>query len=338
MSETPPPLRVGLVGTGAISQIVHVPIFSERIDVTLSALADVDPHKAETLSRRHDVPLVMDVDDLIDYDELDAVVLCSPNVYHEDQAIAALEAGKHVLVERPISLTPAGATRVVEVAREKGLVLSVGMPHRFRPEALALRDAVASGDLGRVTAARVSWMTRPTPAMRSQWRENREIAGGGALMDLGIAAVDLCMWMVGYPAIRRVSCVLDRSTGELENAATLMAETTDGAVISVEVTNRLYAGEDRYRARVMGTEGSGSIPPLKVFKLLGGRPQDITPRQPTPRGGENPYTNAYRRLLDDFVRRVKGTVEAPLPDEQAELMTLIRAAYEAADSGREVLL
>ena len=336
MSE--PPLRVGLVGTGAISQVVHVPIFSERKDVTLTALADVDPHKAETLSRRHDVPLVMDVDELIEYEALDAVVLCTPNVFHEEQAIAALEAGKHVLVERPIALTPEGAARVVDAARERGLILSVGMPHRFRPGAVALRDAVAKGDLGRVRAARASWMTRPVPSIRSQWRDDPEVAGGGALMDLGIAAVDLCLWTVGYPEIRRVSCVLDRTGDGVENAATLMAETTDGAVISVEVNNRLFAGEDRYRARVMGTEGSGQLPPLRVFKQLGGRPQDVTPRQPSPRGGENLYTNAYRRLLDDFVRQMRGTADAALPEEQAALMALIRAAYRAADSGREVVL
>ena len=174
----------------------------------------------------------------------------------------------------------------------------MGMPHRFRPEVVALRSFVAGGELGRVYAVRGSWMTRPTPAMRSSWRQDPEIAGGGALMDLGIAALDLCLWVIGYPQMKRISCVIGSHDEGVESSATLMAESTDGAALTLEVSNRLFAGEDRFYLRVMGTEGSGSLPPLEVFKRIGGRPMDVTPRQPKPRGGENPYTNAYRRLLD----------------------------------------
>ena len=212
------------------------------------------------------------------------------------------------------------------------------MPHRFRPEVAALRDFVAGGELGAVSSIYGSWMTRPGSALRSRWRGDRAIAGGGALMDLGIAALDLCLWVIGYPDMKRVSCVLDTADDGIETGATLMAEAEGGAALSLEVSTRLFAGEDRYYARVMGTEGSGSLPPLEVFKQLGGRPIDVTPRQPRPRGGENPYTNAYRRLLDDFVRRVTGTAEVELPREQPALMRLVEAAYEAATTGREVAL
>lgn len=338
MSERPDLIRIGVVGTGAISQVVHVPIFAEREDVELAAMADIDPHKAETLSRRFDVPLVMEPRELIEFDGVDAVVLCTPNSFHETQAIAALDSGKHVLVERPLALTAAGAERVLDAADRSGKVLCVGMPHRFRPEVAALRDFVAGGELGTVYATRGSWMTRPAPAMRSRWREDPGISGGGALVDLGIAALDLCLWVIGYPAMRRISCVFGSRDGEVEDSATLMAETTDGAALSLEVSSRLFAGEDRYYARVMGTEGSGSLPPLEVFRQLGGRPLDVTPRQPKPRGGENPYTNAYRRLLDDFVHRIGGKGEADLPREQSALMGLVEAAYRSAETGHEVAL
>jgi predicted dehydrogenase len=106
--------------------------------------------------------------------------------------------------------------------------------------------------------------------------------------------------------------------------------------ISIEVSNRLFASEDRYYLRVMGSEGSASIPPLEVFKLLGGRPMEVTPRQPKPRGGENPYTNAYRRLLDDWVRTLAGLAERQLPREQVVVMKIIEAAYRSAEFGSEV--
>jgi len=330
-------VRVGVIGTGAISQVVHVPIFAERDDVELVALADADLHKAESLSRRFKVPSVCDADTLIARDDIDAVVLCTPNHLHEEMAIAALDAGKHVFVERPLATTSKGAARVIEAAERAGRVLVAGMPHRFRPGVVALRNFIAGGELGDVYAVRGSWMTRLMPGPRHTWRYDRA-AGGGALVDLGVPALDLCMWIIGYPRMKRVSCVTSPRGSGAEDAATLLAESEDGVALSLEVSNRLFAGDDRYFARVMGTEGSGSLPPLEVYKQLGGRPIEVTPRQPRPSGGENPYTNAYRRLLDDFVQSVAGRSAVALPHEQVALMELIEAAYRAAELGREVEL
>jgi predicted dehydrogenase len=337
MSEGAPRVRVGVIGTGAISQVVHVPIFAEREDVRLVAVADADVHKAEALSRRFKVPHVSEADSLIARDDVDAVVICTPNHLHEEMAIAALGAGKHVFVERPLAITSAGAARVVLAAEKAGKVLVAGMPHRFRPGVIALRDFIAGGELGEVYAVRGSWMTRLMPLSRHTWRYDRR-AGGGALIDLGVPALDLCMWLVGYPKVTRVSCIASPKAPAVEDAATLIAETEGGLALSLEVSNRLFAADDRYFARVMGTEGSGSLPPLEVFKQLGGRPIDVTPRQPKPSGGENPYTNAYRRLLDGFVQSVAGRSDVALPHEQVALMQLIEAAYNAADTGREVAL
>jgi predicted dehydrogenase len=338
MTEGAKRIRVGVIGTGAISQIVQVPIFAEREDVDLIAVSDVDSHKARALSQRFDVPLVLDDDALIAHPELDAVAICTPNFLHEEMAIAALEAGKHVFVERPLATTSAGARRVLQVAERADRVLVVSMPHRFRPGVVALRNFIAGGELGELYAVRGSWMTRLMPASRHTWRYDRDEAGGGALIDLGVPALDLCLWLVGYPAMKRVSCVTSPHGVSVEDAATLMAETADGVALTLEVSNRLFAGEDRYYARVMGTEGSGSLPPLEVYKQLGGRPIEVTPRQPRPQGGENPYMNAYRRLLDDFVQSIAGRSDAELPHEQVALMELIEASYRAAEAGREVEL
>jgi predicted dehydrogenase len=338
MTEGGDPIRVGVIGTGAISQVVHVPIFAEREDVDLIAVADADEHKAEALSERFGVPLVLSAEETIARPDLDAVVICTPNHLHEAMAIAALEAGKHVFVERPLATSSEGAERVIAVAEREGKILVVGMPHRFRPGVAALRNFIAGGELGDLYAVRGSWMTRLMPASRHSWRYDRQEAGGGALIDLGLPALDLCLWLVGFPSMKRVSCVTSPDDGAVEDAATLMAETADGVALTLEVSNRLFAAEDRYYARVMGTEGSGSLPPLEVFKQLGGRPMDVTPRQPRPQGGENPYTNAYRRLLDDFVQSVAGRSDTELPHEQVALMALIEAAYRSAEAGREVEL
>lgn len=338
MSERPEKVRLGIVGIGAICQVVHIPIFMEREDVDLIALADADPHKASTLAERVGVPRVVDWEELVEDPDLDAVVVTTPNHLHEEMCVRALEAGKHVLVERPLAATSEGAAHIVEAAERTGKLLALGMPHRFRPEVAALRSFVAGGELGGLYSVRGSWMTRPVPIPRPTWRQDAKSAGGGALVDLGVPALDMCLWITGFPEIRRLSCVLTHGEYEVEDAATLMAEAENGMALTLEVSNRLFANEDRFYARVLGTEGSGELPPLQVFRQLGGRPLEVTPRQPTPSGRENPYTNAYRRLLDEFVRAVQGQSDIPVPREQVGLIRLVEAAYEAAASGREVRL
>jgi predicted dehydrogenase len=330
--------RFAVIGTGAISQVVHVPILAERSDVDLAVVADLDLLKARSVAERFGIEEATGPDAVFSRPDLDGVIVCTPNHLHEELAIAALESGKHVFVERPMSPTPEGVERVLAAARSSGKLLVASQPQRFRPEVAALRAFVAGGELGSIYAVRGSWLTRRVPVMRATWRQSRELAGGGALMDLGVPSLDLCMWLVGYPRITRVSCVMARGDFEVEDAATVMALSEDGIAFTLEVSSRYFAGEDRFYARVMGAEGSGSLPPLEVYKQLGGRPLEVTPRQPRPRGGENPYTNAYRRQLDQFVRAVSNQAEVPLPEEQAALMGLIQAAYRAAETGGEVTL
>ncbi len=338
MTDASPPIRLAVVGTGAISQIVHVPILAEREDVELVALADTDSLKAETIARRFGVAEVTDPEQVLTRDDLDGVFLCTPNHTHEEMALQALEAGKHVFVERPLATSAAGAARVIEAAKASGRSLAVGLPYRFRPEVAALRSFVDGGEFGALYAVRGSWLTRGVPVIRSTWRQDKAASGGGALIDLGVSALDLCLWIVGYPEVGKISCAIHHGDYDVEDAATLMCESVDGVVFSIEVSNRWFAGEDRFYARVMGVEGAGSLPPLQVYKQLGGRPLDVTPRQPRPRGGENAYTNAYRRQIDQFVRGVSGQLDPELPEEQVALMSLIEAAYASAEAGHEVEL
>ncbi|MDH5589215.1 MAG: Gfo/Idh/MocA family oxidoreductase [Gemmatimonadota bacterium] len=330
--------RVAVVGAGAISQVVHVPILSEHPGVELVAVSDVDLHKAVTVAQRYAVPLVLGPEEFLDRDDVDAVVICTPNASHEELTLAALEAGKHVFVERPVALSSKGVARVLEKAREAGRILEVSFPHRFRPEVSALRAFVAGGELGDIYAVRASWLKRPMPVMRPAWRQDPAEAGGGVLMDLGVPALDLCLWLIGRPRVTRLRAIMTGDAGMGETAASILAETDQGVAVSLEVSHFFFSDDDRYYARVMGTEGSGSLAPFEVYRQLGGRPLDVTPRQPRPRGGENVYTNAYRRQLDHFVRSVAGSADTPIPEEQQHLMELVEAAYRSARDGVEVAL
>ncbi|MBD48852.1 MAG: hypothetical protein CME23_00945 [Gemmatimonadetes bacterium] len=331
-------VQVGILGVGAITQIVHLPILSERLDVDLVAVSDPDHLKAETLGARFGVPRVLSNEEILSDDQIQAAVICTPNHLHESLAIEALERGKHVLVEKPLAMSAEGVRRVLDAAEASGRHLSVGMHHRFRPDVGALADFVAGGELGDIYTVRANSLTQSMPAVASTWRQEPEEAGGGALMDLGVPILDLAFWLVDYPRITRVTAVFRRGEAEVEEAATVFAVSESGIAFSVEVSWNLFAEADRHRARVMGTEGSGSLPPLNINKQLGGRPTDVTPRQPKARGGEHRFQNAYRRLLDQFVRAVLGEGDFSAPVEQVHLMEVVSAAYQSAREGREIYL
>jgi len=328
------PVRIGVLGAGAISQVVHLPVLTGRDDVEVVALSDADTPKAETIAERFGVGAVVGARELLEKAELDAVVISTPNHLHQEQALAALESGRGVLVERPMAFNGRGVEEVIRAAEDAGQVLLVGMTHRYRPDVATLRSFVAGGELGSVYAIRGAWLNRKVPLARVTWRQRLEEAGGGVLMDLGVQALDLCFWLVGFPEVERVTAVTRKGEHEVEDSASLMLVTEAGVALQVEVSSNYYGDGDHHYVRVMGSEGSGSLPPLQVQKQLGGRPMDVTPEQPSERG--NPYTSAYRRQLDHFVRAVAGEADAPLPTEQVGLMDVVEAAYRSAGAGEEV--
>jgi predicted dehydrogenase len=331
-------IRIGVLGTGATSQLMHLPILCERRDVEVVAVADTDRPKAEAIARRMGIQAVLDDDELLAMPDVDGIVVCTPNYLHETQAITCLQAGKHVLVERPLALSAVGVERVLAAAEDADRAVLVGMNHRYRPDASALRSFVAGGELGSVYAVRGVWLNRTVPLARTTWRQRPEEAGGGALMDLGVQALDLCLFLLDGARIVRVTALARVGEHEVEESAKLLAETSRGTAISVEVSWNYFGEADYRRVRVMGTEGSGVIPDLRVYKQLGGRPLDVTPRQPWPRGGEDHYTNSYRRVLDHFVRTITSEAETALPTDQVHLMEAIGAAYRSIEEGREVRL
>lgn len=332
------PLRVGVLGAGAVAQLVHLPLLVDRSDVEVVALADADDHRANTVAERFGVPRVTETELLIVEEELDALIICTPNNLHDSMAVAALEAGRHVLVERPFALTPEGCREIVDAADKAGLVAMPGMSHRFRPEVSALRAFALSGELGRIHAGRAAWMNRAIPARRSSWRHRTEQSGGGALMDLGVQAIDLLLWILGQPKITRLTAVASRDEHEVEDAASLMMQTEDGAGLTVEVSWNFFSSEDRHYVRVLGTEGGGELPPLEICKQVGGRPMDVTPEQGVSPDEAKGYMKSYRREHDHFFRSIRGHVSIEPAVDQIQVMEVVRAAYRSIEEGREVTL
>ncbi len=142
-------LRVGIIGGGAITQVAHLPVLKKLKTIEVEAICDTDLPKARALADRFGIKDALDdIEDLLRFETLDAVVICSPNHLHESHILAALSANLHVLVEKPLAMNAAAAQRIIRAAEKRDRVVMVGMNHRYRPDVQIVRSFVQGGDLG----------------------------------------------------------------------------------------------------------------------------------------------------------------------------------------------
>lgn len=329
------PLRIAVVGTGAIAQVAHLPILTRMRGVQVTTLYDSDRAKARTIADRFSVPdVTRSLDEIWGDEEVQAVVICTPNHLHEEQVGAALDAGKFVLCEKPIALDSEGARRIIRKkgARER---LMVGMNQRFRPDAIALKSFVTGGELGDVFYLRAGWLIRRVLPSRRTWRQRKRGAGGGALMDLGLQMLDLSLWLLDYPEPERISAHVHGGGGEdVEDSAVILLHLEGRRVLNLEVTWALRSDRERQYVHLLGSSGSGSLGPLKVYKEMDSGLADLTP-QLAP-GRENQYTASYRQQLSSFLELVRGERENEALQDQVVLMRIAEAAYRSAQQRDEV--
>jgi predicted dehydrogenase len=330
-------LRVGVLGTGSIAQIVHLPVLIDLPGARVEGLCDIDGKKASAIAERLRIPRVFaDEKDMFESDHIDAVTVCSPSHLHERQVVAALEAGKHVLVERPLALDAKGAAAAVQAAEKAGRALVVAYNDRYRQELRGVKSLVKAGELGEVFSIHGTWFNKKVRLRRPTWRHRKETAGGGAFMDLGVQVLDLCLWLLDYPAVERVTAHMHPGEDmEVEDAATVLVSLETGTTLSVHVTWSLIAERDRHHLRLFGTAGSATTHPLQVYKEMEHGILNATPLVAP--GVENAYTASYREELRHFVAAALGTPPPP-PREQVDLMRLVSAVYESAEKGKEIRL
>lgn len=333
-------LKVGVIGGGAITQVAHLPVLKKLRTIEVPAICDTDLPKARALADRFGVKDAFDdIEDLLRYEALDAVVICTPNHLHESHILAALSAGLHVLVEKPLAMSAASAQRIVRAAEKRGRVVMVGMNHRYRPDVQIVRSFVQGGELGELDSIRAGWhVARPTRAPMG-WRQRRDESGGGAMLDLGLTMIDLCFWMAGNPVPLRVSASLSyagRGDRAVEQSGSALVHCEGGLAMFIDVTWR-YIGEGEYfGAGVRGTRGSANLNPLRVWKEMHGTVHDVSPSGSGAR--ENLFIAAFRAQWAHFLAAVRGEAPPPPLEEQVIVQRVIEAIYRSAADGRDVTL
>ena len=333
-------MRVGVIGAGAVLQVAHLPVLKKLKGIEVAALADTDLAKARALASRHGIPSVYDdIEELLRHEPVDALLICTPNHLHESHVVTALSAGAHVLVEKPLALTAASAQRIVRQAERSDKVVMVGMNHRYRQDAQAIRSFVQSGELGEIDSVRAGWhMARPTRAGLG-WRQRREESGGGAMFDLGLTLIDLCIWLAGNPAPTRVSASIESAGGRdraVEQSGSAFIVCEGGLAIFVDVTWRHIGEGEYFGANVRGSKGTANLNPLRVWKEMHGVAHDVSPTGSGTR--ESLFLNSFRAQWAHFLAAAQGTAATPSLEEQVTVLRALEAVYRSAQEGRDAQL
>ncbi len=347
-------LRFGLIGAG---QIAHISAKSIQSHDAADIVAAHDPNAARLaeLCEAFEIPAAYDTADALFQDDgVDAVYIAVPNKYHAPLAQAALEAGKHVILDKPFAMNLAEAEGVAAAAAAAGKVFTLGMNMRFREDSQKVKSLVDAGVLGDIYHAKAFWFRRQGIPRIGTWFGNKELAGGGCLLDIGVHLLDLCLHTMGNFEPVSVSGATytkfgHRGLGEggwgksdregipfdVDDFATALIKFANGATVSLDVSWACHAEEhNRNNVHLYGSEAGASLYPAKLFRQDPLRTDyDVIDNL----AGDTPMPHGDR--FHNFINHILG--DEPLcctVDQALTIQRILDAIYESAQTGREVLI
>lgn len=338
------PLKVGVIGCGAIAYWVHLPLLERMNGVELVAASDPDPAARARAATIIGAPVVEAADEIIGNSDIDAVVICAPTNLHAELAISAMKAGKHVMVEKPIATTADDARRVVAAAAVNGLSATIGFNRRTHPLFEQAKKLISSGGLGTVRAIQSAFCEPMTAQQMGSWRQRRE-AGGGVLLDLASHHVDLVRWLLD-DEVESVDCSTWSEMTDVDTA-TLSFAMRKGAVVQGFFSYRAARAD---YVELIGEKGTVMIDyhttqlRIRVSRRMGygtrrqlARPGIHTASWRVRRLIRPSLNPSYQRALAAFVSSIRGGPEpvASLMDGLRSL-NVVLAAEESARSGKRV--
>ncbi|HIE04862.1 MAG TPA: Gfo/Idh/MocA family oxidoreductase [Candidatus Latescibacteria bacterium] len=342
-------LKVGVVGLGMGRG--HVEAYQAHPKAEVVAICDIDEGRLVQVGERCGVKRrYTDYRNMLEKEDLDIVSVATPNYLHMPITLAALEAGCHVLCEKPLALNAEEAKRMVEKAKEVGRRLMVNFSYRFEPVSLALKDQVERGVIGRPYFASTVWHRRRGIPGFGGWFSTKEMAGGGPLIDLGVHRVDLALWFMGFPEpelvlggtydlLGRQLARREGKTFTVEDLAVGIVRFRDGSILEVEASWVIHRHEREFmQTRVYGTKGGLVHRNLRetyefegwIFTEEGGY---LVDKKLFPSGKER------RSAMWTFVDSILDDLPHPATGEEGlYVMRILDAIYESASKGEPVYL
>ena len=357
-------IRFGIVGCGAIGP-THAGAIQQMADAELIAVADLIAQRAQLTGDKFSVPKVYrDQHQLLNDPDVDVVCLCTPSGLHGDGAVAALQAGKHVIVEKPMEISTTACDRMIAAQKQTGNLLSVISQHRFDAASVLVKDLISSGKLGKLilATADVKWWRTQKYYDEGDWRGTWALDGGGAVMNQGIHTMDLLQWFAGaVQSIFAHTRTAAHERIEVEDTAVATLTFASGAIGTYVASTAVYDGQP-VRIDLVGTLGTAILEGdrLKEIKLKSGEnyigeqaaqhalrvakggtasvADDAAHRNQLASEGAV-WGDAHRSQFQDCVRALrqgsKPLIDGPAGRAPVEI---IQALYQSARTGKVVSL
>ncbi len=254
-------IRFGIVGCGAIGP-THAAAIQQIDDAELVAVSDTQESRARLVASKFGVGKVYgDQGELFADPAVDVVCLCTPSGLHAEGAVAAMVAGKDVIVEKPMEISLAACDRMIAAERKTGRTLTVISQHRFDAASMLVKELIDSGKLGNIilATAEVKWWRTQNYYDSGDWRGTWKLDGGGALMNQGVHTVDLVQWLVGgVEGVYGKTATAAHDRIEVEDVAVATIRFRNGAVGTIVATTAAFDGLP-VRIDIFGTGGSAII-------------------------------------------------------------------------------
>ena len=349
-------LHIGMIGTGSISDL-HMRCYAKNPNAVIYAICDLNEQRATAAAQKYEAQSVYtDYREMLKDPHVDAVSICTWNNTHADFAIAALKAGKHVLLEKPVATNVEDALRIEEAVKSSGCTFVVGFVRRYDNNMQMLHQFIQAGEFGELYYAKASILRRL--GNPGGWFADKNRSGGGPLIDLGVHIIDQCWYLMGCPKPVSVSgntyyklgnraniahlsfykaADYSSAVNNVEDMANALIRFENGASLAVDVSFTLHAQRDESYVKLYGERGGFELEPeTLIVTEKNNTILNIEPQADNP--GLHMHT-AFQNQIDHFVDCCLNGTEpiSPISDGVASTRMLC-AIYESAEKGHEIRL
>ena len=350
-------LKIAIVGAGNISTY-HIKGYIRNPNVELYALCDINEKTLKAKGEKYGITrLYTDEKKMLEeLPELDAVSVCTWNSAHKPCTIMALEAGKHVLCEKPMAMNATEAQEMIDASKKAGKKLMVGFVRRFGNDAEIAKDFIDAGSVGDIYYAKVVYLRRN--GCPGGWFGDKERSGGGPLIDLGVHVIDLARYLMGRPMPTTAFGATFSGMGKrehlkdnftdfvaqekandphtVEDLATALVRFDNGAVLQVEASFNLHTKNGANNIELFGNKGGVKLSPdFELYTEINNYLANVSLNKPSALS----FDGLFENEIDYFVESLINDRDlSSIAEDGCTLMKILDAIYESAATGHEVTI
>jgi len=349
-------LKVAIIGCGSISN-AHISAYLANPRVELYAFCDINEQTLKKQAETYKIDRIFtNLDEMLKLDEIDAVSVCTCNAFHAKSAIAALNAGKHVLCEKPMAMNKDEAALMKEAADKNGKLLMIGFVRRFGTDMEIVKDFADNEFFGDIYYSKATYLRRH--GSPGGWFGDKSLSGGGPLIDLGVHVIDFTRYVMGNPKPISVygatfnklgnrkdvkskvgyssAAACNQDVFNVEDLATALIRFDNGAVLSIEVSFSLNTEKDEGCIEFFGTKAGAKLDPdLKLYQNMNGYMTNVDFATPTALS----FDMLFETEINHFVSCILDNVPCKSPAQDGvAIMSILDAVYQSAKTGHEVII